>query len=64
REDAEGDYVLKLGASGLVRQGVSLGQAWDRGRTVEVTGLEVGDVIVGAALSGLAAGEAYEVVED
>lgn len=64
REDAEGNYVLKLDAGALVRQGVELGQEWDRGRTVEVEGLAVGDVIVGAALSGLATGDAYEVVED
>lgn len=64
REDAEGTYVLKLGEGTLDRQGVELGQEWDRGRTVEVTGLAVGDIVVGAVLTDLAPGEAFQVVED
>lgn len=64
REDADGDYVLTLTDGTLSRQAVEQGPTWDRGRIVEVTGLAAGDVIVGGALSDLAAGEAYQLVED
>lgn len=64
REDASGNFVLKLVDGSLVRQGVELGQEWDRGRTVEVEGVAVGETIIGAPLTDLADGEVYEVVED
>lgn len=64
REDAEGEFVLKLDNGALVRQGVEAGTAWDRGALVEVTGLNAGDVVITAPLTELSAGEAYEIVED
>lgn len=64
REDAEGEFVLKLDNGTLVRQGVEAGTAWDRGALVEVTGLNAGDVVITAPLTELSAGEAYEIVED
>lgn len=63
REDAEGNYVLKLVDGALVRQDIELVGEWDRGRVVEVTGLADGDVVVSAPLDTLAAGDAYELVE-
>ncbi|SEP79087.1 RND family efflux transporter, MFP subunit [Devosia sp. YR412] len=64
REDAEGHFVLKLVDGTLTRQAVEPGDPWDRGRLVEVTGLVPGDVVVAAALTELAAGETYELIED
>jgi len=64
REDAEGTFVLKLDNGTLVRQAVEPGAAWDRGRIIEIDGLQSGDVIVTAPLSELADGDAYERVED
>lgn len=63
REDAEGDFVLKLADGTLVRQGVETVQRWDRGRLVEVTGLQDGDVIVSAPLAELEVGDAYTLLE-
>ena len=63
REDAAGHYVLKLVDGVLVRQEVDLVQEWDRGRLVEITGVEAGDVVVSAPLDELAEGDAYELVE-
>lgn len=64
REDADGNFVLKLDNGTLVRQAVELGDQWDRGATIEVTGLATGDVVITAPLTELSAGEAYEMVED
>lgn len=64
REDAEGEFVLKLDNGTLVRQAVEPGQAWQRGGIIEVSGLNAGDVIVSAPLTELTAGSAYETVED
>lgn len=64
REDAEGEFVLKLDNGTLVRLAVEPGEAWNRGTIVEVTGLNAGDVIVSAPLTELTAGSAYETVED
>jgi RND family efflux transporter MFP subunit len=63
REDAEGHYVLKLADGVLSRVGVEVVAEWDRGRTIEVTGLAEGDVVVAAPLAELTAGEAYGMVE-
>lgn len=64
REDAEGEFVLKLDNGTLVRQAIERGEAWHRGGMVEVSGLNPGDVIVSAPLAELTAGSAYEIVED
>lgn len=64
REDAEGQFVLKLVDGSVQRQAVEVGNAWDRGRIVEVTGLAAGDTVVTAPLAELADGDAYEIVED
>lgn len=63
REDADGNYVLKLSNGTLIRQAVEVGDAWDRGRLVEVTGLTIGDSVVTAPLTELSVGQAYEIVE-
>ncbi|WP_108395491.1 efflux RND transporter periplasmic adaptor subunit [Devosia submarina] len=63
REDAEGQYVLKLTDGTLARQGVEVVNEWERGRLVEVSGLADGDVVVAAPLDDLEAGEAYSLVE-
>lgn len=63
REDADGNFVLKLDNGTLVRQAVELGDQWDRGATIEVTGLAAGDVVITAPLTELSAGEAYEMIE-
>jgi membrane fusion protein (multidrug efflux system) len=63
REDAEGDYVLKLDNGTLVRQAVTKGTAWDRGGTVEVEGLNAGDIVITAPLTELSAGDTYTMVE-
>ena len=63
REDAEGSFVLKLVDGSMERQGIEVARAWERGRLIEVTGLNAGDVIVSAPLSELEAGNAYTLVE-
>lgn len=63
REDADGHYVLKLVDDALVRQAVELVREWDRGRTVELSGLADGDVVVSAPLPDLKAEENYTLVE-
>lgn len=63
REDADGNFVLVLGDGVLVRKGVEVAGEWDRGRLIEVTGLEEGDVVVSAPLPDLAADEAFLLVE-
>lgn len=62
REDADGQYVLVLGAEAIERKAIEVGAQWDRGRTVEVTGLDLGDKIIASALSELSVGDAYELV--
>jgi membrane fusion protein (multidrug efflux system) len=64
REDAEGKFVLKLVDGTLERQPIEIVSSWDRGRIVEVSGLNAGDTVVGAALGELSAGETYVVIED
>jgi RND family efflux transporter MFP subunit len=63
REDAEGQFVLKLVDDVLARQAVEPVAEWNRGRMIEVEGLAAGDVVVAAPLPDLAAGEAYSLVE-
>ena len=63
REDAEGQFVLKLTDGTLARQGVEVVAEWERGRLVEVTGLADGDMVVAAPLDDLEDGEAYSLVE-
>lgn len=63
REDAEGFFVLKLEGDELLRQPVETGDAWDRGRLVEVvSGLAPGDVVVTAPLSQLQPGDRVELI--
>ena len=64
REDADGPFVLTLDNGTLLRQAVEPGATWERGRLVEVTGLTPGTMVVSAPLNELAAGDAYELVED
>jgi membrane fusion protein (multidrug efflux system) len=64
REDDEGHFVLKLVEGTVTRQPVELGNTWDRGQTVEVSGIELGETIVTAPLPELDPGQAYEIVED
>ncbi|KRA97654.1 hypothetical protein ASD83_11135 [Devosia sp. Root685] len=64
REDAEGQFVLKLDNGTLVRQAVEPGTTWDRGAVVEVSGLNTGDMVITAPLTELSAGDAYELIED
>lgn len=63
REDAEGQYVLKLVGETLERQPVETVREWNRGSQIEVTGLEADDVIVSAPLAELQPGEAFTLVE-
>ncbi|WP_136634905.1 efflux RND transporter periplasmic adaptor subunit [Pseudooceanicola onchidii] len=63
REDGDGSFVLKRDGGRVVRQPVTLGQSWDRGRVVQVTeGLTDGDVIVTAAMPRLQPGMQITVV--
>jgi len=64
REDAEGNYLLKVEDGAVVRQAIELGGQWSRGRIVEiVSGLEAGDIIVTAPLTQLRPGDKVEMVE-
>lgn len=63
REDAEGPFVLKLVDGTLERQEIEVVREWERGRLIEVTGINTGDVIVSAPLSELEAGNPYTLVE-
>ncbi|WEK02885.1 MAG: efflux RND transporter periplasmic adaptor subunit [Candidatus Devosia phytovorans] len=63
REDAEGQFVLKLAGTTLERQPVETVRQWSRGSLVEVTGLQAGDQVISSPLAELKAGEAYELVE-
>lgn len=63
REDAEGQYVLKLAGDVLVRQPVTIVRDWNRGSMIEVTGLAAGDVVISAPLDELQPDEAYTLLE-
>lgn len=64
REDAEGVYVLKVENGEAVRQAIEQGEAWNRGRVIEVvSGLEAGDIVVSAPLTELQPGDKVEMVE-
>ncbi|MBV7378923.1 efflux RND transporter periplasmic adaptor subunit [Maritimibacter dapengensis] len=63
REDAEGNYVLKIDGETLVRQSVETTRDWENGARVEVaTGLSEGDTIVAAALPELRAGQKIALI--
>lgn len=55
-EDDEGKYVLVIEDDQLVRRAVAVVREWADSRMTEITGLDVGDVLVGQQLSGLASG--------
>lgn len=61
RKDGEGDFVLAVEDGRLARKPVTLGQSWNNGRVIEVTGLAGGETIVSSPLPELAAGMAVEV---
>jgi membrane fusion protein (multidrug efflux system) len=63
REDAEGQFVMKLVDNRLERQAIEIVREWNRGAMLEVTGVNVGDVIVSAPLSDLEPGSAFTLVE-
>lgn len=63
REDLEGPYVLALEDGVLVRRGVEIVREWDRGRLVEVSGLDDGMQIVAPPLVELEPDQAYSLVE-
>lgn len=63
REDDNGTYVLKKDGDRAVRQSVTVGPLWDRGRTAQITeGLSNGDTIVSADLPRLQPGMQVSVV--
>lgn len=63
REDDDGAFVLKREDDKVVRQPVTLGPLWNRGRTVQITeGLAEGDVIVTSPLARLQPGMKITVV--
>ena len=64
REDAEGLFVLTLAGGTLARQPVTVVREWNRGSMIELTGIEVGEVVVSAPLSELQPGDAFELLED
>jgi len=64
REDAEGLFVLTLSGGTLTRQPVTVVREWNRGSMIELTGIEVGEVVVSAPLSELQPGDAFELLED
>jgi hypothetical protein len=63
RKDAEGEFVLAVESSVLVRKPVGVVRTWSRGELAEVKGLEAGMTIVAAPLPGLAADQPVKVVE-
>jgi membrane fusion protein (multidrug efflux system) len=63
REDAEGQFVLKLVGDKLERQAIEIVREWNRGAMLEVTGIAVGDEIISAPLTDLDAGSAFTLVE-
>ncbi|GLQ11437.1 RND transporter [Devosia yakushimensis] len=64
REDSEGSYVLVLEGQFLQRRAVEPGMKWDRGRMIELSGVNAGDVIVSAALAQLSAADPFKLIED
>ncbi len=63
REDAEGDYVLRIKDGKLERAGVEQGKTWNAGRMVDiVSGLQPGDTVVTALLPELKPGDGVELV--
>lgn len=63
REDRDGLHVLVVADGRAERRAVTRGASW-RGRLVQVTeGLEPGETVITAALSGIAPGDAVELVE-
>lgn len=64
REDATGEYVLKLEDGVLVRQAIERGTSWSRGRTIEIVdGLAAGDTVISASLPELDPGDRFEMVD-
>ncbi|HYH20831.1 MAG TPA: efflux RND transporter periplasmic adaptor subunit [Azospirillum sp.] len=61
RKDEDGDFVLAVADSRLVRRKVVRGQVWARGDLVQVDGLAPGEVVVTGPLPGLKAGAAVTV---
>ncbi|SHF40346.1 efflux RND transporter periplasmic adaptor subunit [Devosia limi] len=65
REDAEGDYILKIVDGALVRQPVEPGRNWPAARMTELSaGLAVGDSFVSGRLDDLQPGMQVVVVEN
>jgi len=63
REDAAGNYMLKIVDGVLVRADVELGETWELGRLVRIaTGLMPGDKVVTAPLTELKVGDKVEIV--
>ena len=63
REDAEGDYVLRIKDGRLERAGIERGKTWNAGRMVDiVSGLQPGDTVVTALLPELKPGDSVELV--
>ena len=63
REDDEGRFVLKREGDRVLRQPVTLGPLWERGRVAQITeGLAPGDVIVTTAMTRLQPGTRITVV--
>ena len=64
REDATGEYVLKLEDDTLVRQAIERGTSWSRGRIIEIVdGLAAGDTVISASLPELDPGDRFEMVD-
>lgn len=65
REDAEGQFVLKIVDGDLVRQPVEPSRSWRAARVTELaSGLAVGDTFVSGRLDDLRAGMQVRVVEN
>lgn len=63
REDAEGDFVLKIEGEKLVRQPVETARDWENGARVEIaSGLSEGDMIVSAALPEIRADQTIALI--
>lgn len=64
REDAGGHYVLALGDGTVLRRQVGVGAQWNGGKAVEVSGLEIGELVLNLPLTRLMAGDRYTLIED
>lgn len=62
--DTDGSYALWLEAGTVMRRSVVPGERWNGGRSVEVSGLSVGDVILTTPLTQLNAGDRFTLVEE